>query len=85
MRNKHSNITEEQLTFLNIIGEEIAKVVINKVGPIKISLYSINNHLKYKEIAKSLESNKPVNQIAKEVGVHKTTVYRHQKKMRIKK
>lgn len=85
MRNKYSHITKEHLIFLNITGEEIARVLINELGTVRISLYSIKEHLKNKEIAKSLESNKPVKQIAQEVGVHKTTVYRHQKKMRVKK
>jgi DNA invertase Pin-like site-specific DNA recombinase len=85
MGNHYSHITKDHLIFLDLIGEELARKLIQELGPIRISLYLINEHLNQKEIAKSLKSNKPVKQIAKEVGVHKTTVYRFQKKMRVKK
>ncbi len=84
MRNHYSHITKDHLIFLNITGEEKAKMIIHELGTIRISLYPIKEYLNQQEIMKSLESNKPVKQIAKEVGVHLSTIYRFQKRMRNK-
>ena len=84
MKNIYSHITKEHLIFLNITGEEKAKMIIHELGTIRISLYPIKEYLNHKELTKSLESNKPVKQIAKEVGVHLSTVYRFQKRMKDK-
>jgi IS30 family transposase len=69
---------------LKIIGEERARMVIQEVGTIRISLHPINEHLHHKEIEKALKSDMTIKQIAKKAGVHVSTVYRFLKRMRNK-
>lgn len=84
MRNHYSHITNDHLLFLNLIGEKTTRMLINELGIRRISLYPLKEYLNQKEIRKALKSNKPVKQIAKEVGVHLSTIYRFQKRMKDK-
>jgi IS30 family transposase len=84
MRSHYSHITKEHLIFLDITGEEKAKMLIQELGTIRISLHPINEHLHQKEIAKALKSDLTIRQIANKVGVHPSTIYRYLKRMRNK-
>ncbi|MFZ4589648.1 MAG: helix-turn-helix transcriptional regulator [Ignavibacteria bacterium] len=84
MGNHYSHITKEHLIFLDITGEERARMIIHELGTRRISLSPIKEYLNHKEIEKALKTDMTIKQIAKKVGVHVSTVYRYLKRMRNK-
>ena len=84
MSNHYSHITKEHLIFLDITGEERARMIIHEIGTRRISLSPIKEYLNQKEIAIALKSEMTIKQIAKKVGVHPSTVYRYLKRKRNK-
>jgi hypothetical protein len=84
MGNHYSHITKDHLIFLDLIGEELARKLIQELGPIRISLSPIKEYLIQMDIAKALKSDLSIRQIAYKVKVHISTVYRFLKRMRNK-
>jgi hypothetical protein len=80
MGNKCSHISKNHLLILEIIGEEKTKLIAERLGKIKISFYEFIYHFKKIKIIESYKSGKPIGKIARENGVHISTVYRIVKK-----
>jgi hypothetical protein len=84
MGNHYSHITNDHLIFLKLIGEKIARKLIQRLGTKRITMCPIREYLIEVAIKEALKSNMTIKQIAKKVGVHVSTVYRYINRMRNK-